>query len=233
MEPRDAIVVTVAVKECVAPQLGRLVLRTGDTGRLPINLVTSVELTNLITRVSLPTNRFINLGVEALATQISFATITATNTFPLLGGDGLGEGDLYQIALATCTNQSLIGTQQVAWLVLTTVTNQRSAFVPVEIGPSIGTQPDGVITTNYVTQTGTVIVVGDEPLLESTRATNGLVQLILYSRTGVTNRVQSTLSLPVPGPWTEWQQIVPSNVLENLTPLRPTNRVMLFRAVQP
>lgn len=231
----DLTVFTVAVKECVAPTLGRLVLRTGDTGRLPINLITSVELTNLVTLVSVPTNRFTNLGVEALATQICFATITATNTFPLLGGEGQGEGgrNLYEVILGTCTNQSLIGTQQVAWLVLTAVTNRPSAFVPVEIGPSIGTQLDGTFTTNFVTQTGTVIVVGEEPLLESTRATNGLVQLILYSKTGVTNRVQSTLSLPVIGPWTEWEQVVPSNILQNLTPLPPTNRVMIFRAVRP
>ncbi len=229
----DLMMFTVAVKECVAPTLGRLVLRTGDTGRLPINLITSVPLTNLVTLVTMPTNRFTNLGVEALATQICFATITATNASLLPGGEGQSEGERYLITLTTCTNQSLIGTQQVAWLVLTAVTNRPSAFVPVEIGPSIGTQPDGTLTTNYVTQTGTVVVVGEEPLLESTRTTNGLVQLFLYSKTGVTNRVQSTLSLPVPGPWTEWQQIIPSNILQNLTPLPPTNRVMIFRAVRP
>jgi hypothetical protein len=149
-----------------------------------------------------------------------------------VGVPGQSEGERYLITLTTCTNQSLIGTQQVDWLVLTAVTNRPSAFVLVEIGPSIGTQPDGTFTANYVTQTGTVVVVGEEQLLESTRSTNGFVQLILYSKTGVTNRVQTTSSLPVPGPWTEWQQIVSSNILQNLTPLHPTNREMVFRAVR-
>jgi len=229
----DAIGITVAVKECVAPTLGRLVLRTGDTGRLPINLITSVELTNLVTLVSFPTNRFINLGVEALATQICLATIATTNAFPLPGGEGQSESERYFITLTTCTNQSLIGTQQVAWLVLTAVTNQPSAFVPVKIGPSIGNQPDGSFTTNYVTQIGTVIVVGEEPLLESVRSTNGLVQLILYSQPGITNNLQSTTTLAATGAWTEWQRIVPTNILQNLAPLPPTNRVMIFRAVRP
>ena len=74
---------------------------------------------------------------------------------------------------------------------------------------------------------------GEEPLLESTRSTNDLIQLILYSKTGVTNRVQSTTTLSVPGPWNEWEQVIPSNILQNLTPLPPTNRVMIFRAVRP
>ena len=227
----DLMVFTVAVKECVAPTLGRLVLRTGDTGRLPINLITSVPLTNLITLVSLPTNRFINLGVEALATQICFATITATNAFPLPGGEGQGEGELYQITLTTCTNHSLIGTQQVAWLVLTAVTNQHSAFVPVEIGPSIGTQPDGTFVTNYVTQAGRVVIVGEEPLLEVLRSTNGLVQAVLYAPVGSTNVVQTSPDLPALS-WSAWQPVTMTNLLQSLPLLPATNRTLFFRAVR-
>lgn len=64
-------------------------------------------------------------------------------------------------------------------------------------------------------------------LLESTRTTNGLVQLILYSKTGMTNRVQSTPSLPVAGPWKEWQQppaephAVTTNESRAVLPCRP------------
>ena len=224
----DAVTLTVAVKECVAPQLGRLVLRTGDSGRLPIDLITSVPLTNLMTLVSLPTNRFVNLGVETLSTQICFATITATSAFPLPAG----EGEHYVITLATCTNQSLIGTQQVAWLVLTAVTNQHSAFVPVEIGPSIGAQPDNTLVTNYVTQAGRVVIVGAEPLFEALRSTNGLVQTILYAPVGSTNAVQTSRDLPATGLWTTWQQLGVTNLLQALPPLPATNRTLFIRAIR-
>ena len=105
--------------------------------------------------------------------------------------------------------------------------------MPLSLDNTVGHQPDGSEVRNFAPQAGRVVVVGEEPLLESTHSTNGLVQLILYSKPGVTNRVQSTLALPVPGAWTEWEQIVPSNILQNLTPLPPTNRVMIFRAVRP
>ena len=99
-----------------------------------------MPLTNLTTLVSAPTNRFVNFGVEALSTQICITTIQSTNAFAAAAGEGQSaEGrELHVLTLTTCTNQSLVGTQQVAWLVLTAVTNQASAFVPVEIGPSIG-----------------------------------------------------------------------------------------------
>lgn len=159
---------------------------------------------------------------------------------PLLerGGEGeaavgAGEREFYEVTLTTCSNQFLIGTQQVAWLHFTAISNQSSAFVPLILDNTVGQQPDGTEVRNFAPQAGRVVVVGEEPLLESTRTTNGLVQLILYSKTGVTNRVQSTPSLPVPGAWTTWEHVVPSNILQNLTLLPPTNRVMIFRAVRP
>jgi RHS repeat-associated protein len=216
----DALIFTVVVRECVAPQLGRLVLRAGDTGRLPINLISSVPLSNLVTFVRASDERFENLGIEPLAPEI------CTNSIETVSNS------LYLVTLTTCSN-SLVGTQQVAWLLLTAASNQHSAFVPVEIGPSIGTQPDGTIITNYVTQSGMVVVVGEEPLLEALRSTNGMVQVILYALPGTTNSLQQSNELPLQGVWMPWQQIIPTNLLHAPPPLSPTNRAMFLRAVRP
>jgi len=236
----DAITFTVAVRECVSPQLGRLVLGIGDTGRLPIDLITSVPLTNLVTFVNVPTNCFINLRVEAISTQICLAAIQATNAPPHpgplpQGGEGGPVEDareFYEVTLLTCTNQSLIGTQQVAWLVLTAATNQRSAFVPVEIGPSIGAQPDGTVATNYVTQAGRVVIVGEEPLLEAVQSTNGLVQFILYAQPGTTNLLETAGELHAQTPWLPSGQIAPTNLINYLAPVPATDRTLFIRAVR-
>jgi hypothetical protein len=228
----DLMVFTVVVKDCVAPQLGRLVLRTGDTGRLPIDLISSVPLTNLTTFITADTNRLVPVGVEPIAVEICNIALTPSLSHRMGEGSGTpGEG-MYLAALGTCSNQFLVGTQQVAWLVITAVANQQSAFVPVEIGPSIGTQPDGTFVTNYVTQAGRVVIVGAEPLLEAGRSTNGLVQVILYAPVGTTNTVQTTTQLPVTGPWTPWQQITPTNLVTPLPPLSATNRTLFLRAAR-
>ena len=45
----------------------------------------------------------------------------------------LAEG-FYQLSLAACAGQTLLGTQQVAWVQVATATNQSSAFVPLNPG---------------------------------------------------------------------------------------------------
>ncbi len=221
----DAISITVAVRECVAPQLGRLVLRTGDTGRLPMELISSIPLTNLNTQVSAALDRLAIVGVEPVVTQICAVALTPALSHPM------GEG-VYTATLGTCSNLFLVGTQQVAWLVVTAVTNQHSAFVPVQIGPSVGTEADGTLVTNYVTQAGQVVVVGEEPLLEAVRSTNGLVQVLLYAINGTTNLVQ-TAGDPTTQAWATWQQVMPTNLLQALPPFAATNRALFFRAIRP
>jgi hypothetical protein len=83
-----------------------------------------------------------------------------------------------------------------------------------------------------VTQTGTVIVVGEEPLLEALRSTNRQVQLILYAPIGSTNAVETSSELPVIVSWTSWQHAIPTNLLHVLPPLPATNGTLFIRAVR-
>jgi hypothetical protein len=216
----DLVTFTVVVKECVSPQLGRLILRAGDTGRLPIDLITSVPLTNLATFVSAPADRLLPVGVEPVAPEICTNSLAAVTN------------SLHLLTLTTCSNQWLTGTQQVAWLLVTALSNQHSAFVPVEIGPSIGTQPDGTLVTNYVTQAGRVTVVGEEPLLEALRSTNSQVQLLLYAPPGTTNQIETKPDLASPAPWQVWLQITPTNLVQPAQPVPLTNWSRFFRAVR-
>jgi hypothetical protein len=216
----DAITITVAVRECVSPQLGRLVLGTGDTGRLPIDLISSVPLTNLSTFVSAPSGRVIPVSVEPVAPEICMSSIENV------------ADSLYLITLTTCSNQFLVGTQQIAWLVVRAPTNQQSAFVPVVIGPSVGTQPDGTFVTNYVTQAGRVVIVDEEPLLEAFHSTNGFVQALLYAPVGSTNILQINRELRPQSAWMPAQQVEMTNLLRTLPPFPATNQTLFFRAVR-
>jgi hypothetical protein len=139
---------------------------------------------------------------------------------------GLGN---YAITFATCTNQILPGSQQIAWLVVEAATNQPSAFVRVAIGPITGSQPDGRQLSSYLQQAARVVVVGEEPLVEAGPAGNGYIQLTLYALPGTTNQLQTAETLPPQG-WLSGQQVIPTNLTTTLPPQPATNRMLFFRA---
>jgi hypothetical protein len=73
-------------------------------------------------------------------------------------------------------------------------------------------QPAGVVVSNLFAQAGRVVVVGEEPLLEALRSTNGFIQVMLYAPTQSTNRVDATSELPPIGTWSLWQQVSMTNL---------------------
>jgi hypothetical protein len=128
---------------------------------------------------------------------------------------------LHWLAVATCSNQWLIGTQQLAWLHFDTVANQSSALVPLVLDNSVGLQSDGTEARNFAPQAGRVLVVGDEPLLEAIRTDNGEVRLILYSNLGLTNRLEFTGQLGVGPAWQPAGELVATNLFNQLPPFVP------------
>jgi hypothetical protein len=79
---RDARSFTVTTRECVVPELGRLVLRAGDHGRVPVNLISSVPLTNLSMTVETLAGRLTNPWLEPIVPEICSATLTPTTNVP-------------------------------------------------------------------------------------------------------------------------------------------------------
>ena len=74
---------------------------------------------------------------------------------------------MFALSLTTCSNQFLIGTQQLAWLHFTAVTNKPSAFVNLNLDNAEGRQADGSVVRNFAPQSGRLVIVGEEPLLDT------------------------------------------------------------------
>ena len=166
----DAMNFTVVVRECVQPTLGQQVLLAGQSGRVPVWLISTVPLTNLSMTLVAPAERLGGYSLQTLVPQICTNTIT-----PLSNG-------LQRLSFVACPGQSLIGTQQVAWLNFTTVSNQSSAFVRLEFTDLVGRMADGTPVANFAPQSGRVVVIGEEPLLEMVHGTNGQPWLYLYGK---------------------------------------------------
>jgi hypothetical protein len=220
----DAMSFTVFVGECVQPQLGQLVLRAGERGRLPINLDSSETLTNLTMVLDAPLERVGDFATEIYAPELCAHSIVQTSNL------------LHRITLSTCSNQWLIATQgqQVAWLYLSAASNQSSAFLWVTLTNTVAAHPDGTRVTNYLAQSGRIVVVGEQPLLEAIRSTNGQPALVIYAPTGTTNIIESTSDFTWPVDWIEEPALSPvvmTNLFRELSLVNP-NRTMFYRAIR-
>jgi hypothetical protein len=145
-------------------------------------------------------------------------------------GDSRAPTEFYALSLSTCPNQSLIGTQQVAWLHFTAISNQSSAFVPLLIDNTVGRQPDGAEVRNFAPQAGRVVVVGAEPLLEAILATNRQPALILYALPGPDYTIEGKPRWDASLPWQTVWQGAQTNLFQQIQPIGGTNRMMFFRA---
>lgn len=219
----DAAAFQLVVKECLRPQLGTLVLPVGGTGTLPIYLYSTEVLTNIAIKVELPEGKLTASALESVAPEI------CTNSLLQIGNA------LYEIILSACAAPWLQPTQGqlVAWLYLTAASNQPSGFVYLNVGNSIGTQPDGTTVTNYTTQTARVVIVGDDPLLEAILNTNKQPALVLYALTGTTNTLESTTNMTSPILWQSNQQIIMTNLQRVIAPITLPAGQKYFRARQP
>jgi hypothetical protein len=131
-----------------------------------------------------------------------------------------------------CTNQSLMGTQQLAWLHFTAVCNQTSVFVDLQIPDTVGTQPDGTLARNFAAQFGRVVVVGNEPLLESFVPTNDQPVGALYAQPGTTNLLEASSNPADHDSWSTDRTVTmsPRYLFPLIDPVCTKPGVLCFRA---
>jgi hypothetical protein len=96
----------------------------------------------------------------------------------------------------------LIGTQQVAWLHFTALSNQSSAFVMLRLDNTVGFQLDGEEVRDFGAQSGRLVIIGEEPLLEAVISANGQPALVRYGKPGAGYAIESTEVLAEPSAWT-------------------------------
>jgi hypothetical protein len=199
--------------------LGRLVLTASTSGRLPVNLMSSGSLSNL------------DMLVDALERWLTDLSVETNVAGVCASGISRLSNSVYLLSLAACSNQWLYGTQQVAWLYVSAVSNQPSAFVPVAISGGVGAQPDGTLVTNYLSQAGRVVVIGEEPLLEASTRSNGQPGLTLYGATNWNHTLETAPELGNPAGWQPaWTNLHTTNLVRHLVPGSATNGTWFFRA---
>ena len=161
----------VVVGDCVQVGVGSAVVQTGKSTSIPVNLFTTVGLTNLSFTLVYPTNRFSNW------------TISVTNPVGSIGASQmLGPSNTF-FSLAALGGQWLPGPTVAGSLNFSALPGQ-SAIIPLSFMGFAGTKADGSPAGNISGQPGRVVVIGSQPLLEAWLSTNAQRKLTLYGNPG-------------------------------------------------
>jgi hypothetical protein len=206
----------VMVQDYVAPSLGLFIMRAGETGAVPVRVFSSAGLSSLSFTLLYPPTMLSDLGLRALAPQIATASLQE-----------LSPGAM-RVQITNYAGQLLQGTQQVALLAFTALAD-HSAFVPVTITNIVATRANGTAVADTAVQSGRVIIIANEPLVEATMRTNNQRTVVVYGKPGASYRLESSAAFDPSQPW----QTVSDLVLPDMSAtfdVAPANGASFFRA---
>ena len=219
---------TVVVNDYVELSVGRAILRTNQTGSVPINLMSSlpenmistIGLTNLQAVLYTPQDRLGDLALTDLAPEVANATLQPQGP------------NTWQMQFSTAPGQVLHSTQQLAQLNFLALSN-RSAFVPILVSDITDLQINGLSIWRTIGDLGgRAVVVGNEPLVEALALTNGLPNVLLYGVPGVSYEILYSPICSGTGWQPEWGGTVPTNLWMQVSGLTNSAPAMFFRALQ-
>lgn len=199
---------------------GSTAVLAGTGGSLPLSLVYGTGVTNLTFNLTLPTNAFSALSIQAVSPQLNSASVHAIAS------------NLVSVALGTAPGQSLQGAQTLAQLNFTVASNQPSAFVQVAAQSLHVLNSDGSQTTNVLGQTGQLVLVGRQPLLQTMLAPGGTRSLALYGIPFASYELQYATNLANPTPWFNLLRVPLTNIVEVFTGLDSNVPAIFYRAYQ-
>jgi hypothetical protein len=208
----------VVVNDYAEPGLGTLAVRSGQSGCLPINLFNSVAITNLEFDVNWSFSGLTNWSVRLLRPELCQRSVQVT-----------GPGQV-RVRLSACPGQSLqVNDLAVAELCLTVNSNLTSAVVPLTISGVQARKADGTLIQDVGSRSGRLLILGDKPLLQAVLE-DSTPMLLLYGVPGVTNTVESSVSLRATNTWQPVWQAVVTNFVDRIPPPMGTNTTLFFRA---
>ncbi|MEY2407977.1 MAG: hypothetical protein QOF48_647, partial [Verrucomicrobiota bacterium] len=207
----------VTVGDFVEMALGSAVIRSGQTGSVPLNMVSTAYVTNLNSLLLTADDRLGSLGLSMLAPELGAGTL-------------LPQGpDTSRLSLGAAPGQSLQGNRLLGEISFVG-TSRQSAFVPLILDNITATRQTGGPIARTIANAGRVVIIGNEPLLEAMISTNHQRYLILYGEPGGGYVVESSPLPGGPGPWqVTWQGSL-SNLSQTIQPPAATNSTIYYRA---
>ena len=191
-------------------------LEVGQSTNVLIESFASALLSNLTFAVRLPTDRLTGLTANNLIPSAASATLDVS------------QPNLALFNFAALPGQSLAGTQQIARLNFTAPPGQSSAFIPLTFNGVAAQRAQPGLAPTVLLNSGRVVAVGGQPLLEAFNGSGGPRVLTLYGRTG-TNYLIETSSIPASAAsWHVWRAMTATNLLESMPASAAPNAPLIF-----
>ena len=208
--------------EFLALSIGSAVLQVSQSSNVPVGFNSSVGLASVDLTLNVPPGHLSNLALTSLATEIDPVTVSVT----------VQSVSNVVLHLPARSGQVIVGAKQLAQFSFQATAGKPSAFVPLKITQATGTKPGSTLVNNVTSQSGRLILVGAEPLLENTRSSNGVLGLTLYATPMLSYALEYTSQL---GTNAVWMRLPPLAITQLITPVSgPTGSFsqLFYRALQ-
>jgi hypothetical protein len=210
---------TVIVLDYLEVSLPSTNLQSGQTVALPISLASSEGVTNLSFNIQWPDSYLANAALTVMSAGIGSAVLQ-------------DQGTNLALSFQAAPGQVLQGTQQIAQLTFTAISNEYSAFVWLPFVDVSATKPDELLYTNYITPAARIAVIEGQPLLWASLLSNSSRQLTLFGRVGVSYELQHSTNLALPTVWNSALSYVQTNGVQTLE-VDSVNPNIFYRIFQP
>jgi hypothetical protein len=208
----------VNVLDYLSVAAGTAAVEAGQNVSLPLYGVASDALSNLTFTVSWPSGKFSNPALALAPGSIFTSTLQV-------------QGTNLQINLRAAAGKSLVGSNLLGNLSFTTVSNQTSAFIPMNTAIVSGAKPNNSPFVGRFPDVGEVVVVKDVPLLKSLVATNAARTLNLYGKVGTSYQLLYTTNLTTSPVWQMLTTYTHNSVAQSL-PVNNSAPVIFYRLKQ-
>ena len=182
--------------------LGDTNLLVNETGAVPIVLSSRAGFTNVTFILEADTQRLRDFTLISLLSPSGSATFdpVASNQF--------------SVSFATQTGSQLVGTINLGRLQFTTAAQTNSAIVPLVVNTLTGVQNDGRVITASIGNSGRVIVVIREPVMEI--IPYGLIGVKVYCLTNHAYMIEVADDLAWPISWSAFAGIAKAKRVETV-----------------
>lgn len=209
--------------EFLALNMGTTVVRAGQSGTVPVVGQANTNLASIDLKLQVPAGRLTNVVLQSLAPQLDPVATTITGQ----------NGSAWQLHFAALSGQTIVtGSNTLAQLSFTAVSNQNSAFVPLQITEVAGTKSDATPMAHTFGQSGRVVVIANQPLLEADFAADNSRLLTLYGKAWTSYSVEYSTNLSDPNGWKLVRYFPQTNMVTVLTGLSSPASQVFYRALE-
>lgn len=173
----------VVVPDLVRLALSNTLIPDGGLGEMPVTVFSSARLTNLTFTLDLATNRFSDISAVSLVPETANASVRRVSDTSFI------------VSFAATPGQTLSGRMEVAQLKFQTLTNGRSTVVKLVPASITAQRADSSMVSDVRSQSGELLVLGREPILQIGAWERGTASLTVYGAVGVRYRILSSPSL--------------------------------------